>query len=133
MQEQPLAAALVKQRIIHKHRRRGINRAKCHFVAGMTVFALVPTQHIRQLPAGRTESAIRGSLALIDAKPFRNRIVPDMARLDDNEVLAVVGVRAMPIGSHFAAYRSVIEWKRAEVLGQQDDRVTLALIGTERA
>jgi hypothetical protein len=50
-----------------------------------------------------------------------------MARLDDHHVLSVVGVRAMSIRRHDPADLAMIEGKGAEVLGDQYDRVALAL------
>ena len=51
-----------------------------------------------------------------------------MAGLDENHILAVMRMRAMPIGGYDATNTAVIKWKGAKVLGQQDDRITLILI-----
>ena len=59
------------------------------------------------------------------------RIVADMAGLDDHQILAVVGGRAMPVSGDDAADPTMIEWKDAEVFGDQDNGITLILVRTE--
>jgi hypothetical protein len=56
-----------------------------------------------------------------------------MTGLNDDEVLAVMGMRAMPVGRHFAANPPMVEWERPEMLGKKNDRVALTFIGAKGA
>ena len=56
-----------------------------------------------------------------------------MACLDNDEIFAVMGVRPVPIERNVAADQAVIERKGSEVLGDQNDRIALTLVGAERA
>ncbi len=54
-----------------------------------------------------------------------------MAGMNDDQVLAVMGVRAVTVGGDNAAHQAVVEGEAVEVLGDQDDRIALALIRAE--
>ncbi|WP_157860940.1 hypothetical protein [Bradyrhizobium viridifuturi] len=56
-----------------------------------------------------------------------------MAGLDQHQVLAVMGIRPMAVDRDLAADPSMVERKRSEMLGQQHDRIALALIGAKGA
>lgn len=60
-------------------------------------------------------------------------MVADMAGLQDEQVLAVVGMRSVPVRRHNAAGPAVIEQEGAEVLGQLDEGVALVLVRAEGA
>jgi hypothetical protein len=55
-----------------------------------------------------------------------------MARLNDDEILAVMGMRPMAVGGDLAANPAVVERKGLEMLGDQDDRIALALVRAKR-
>ena len=75
--------------------------------------------------------AVGRLVAPIAAKLTCFRIVTDMAGLNDDQVLAVRRVRAMPVCGYTAAHDAVVEWECAKLLGDQDNRKALAFIGTE--
>jgi hypothetical protein len=54
-----------------------------------------------------------------------------MAGLDDDEIFAVMGMRPVPVERDVAADQTVVEWKGSEVLGNQNDRIALTLVGAE--
>ena len=58
-------------------------------------------------------------------------IVTDMACLDNNQVVTMVGVRAMPVNSKHAANPAMVKGKRAKMLGKQNNRESLVLVRTE--
>src|ERR1700761_5336055 len=108
-----------------------LDRAAEHTFAGMAIFVLVPVQHRTQLAAIIAEPAPLRALALIDAEVPRSGIVADVTRLDDDEILAVMRIGTMAIDGDLAADTAVVEGKSPEMLGDQDDRVALAFVGTK--
>ena len=100
-------------------------------VACMLVFVLIPMQHRAELAATVAELAAGGALALVNAEALGIGVVPDMAGLNDDEVLAVMGMRPVAVGGDLAADPAVVEGKCAEMLGDQDDRIALAFVGAE--
>ena len=97
----------------------------------MAVFGLVPVQHAADLAAIVAELLMGGAATLIDAEALGVGIVADMAGMDDDEVFAMMGMRSVPVGGDLAANAAVIERKGSEMLGYQDHRIALALVGTE--
>jgi putative ubiquitin-RnfH superfamily antitoxin RatB of RatAB toxin-antitoxin module len=89
-------------------------------------------QHRSQLAAIGAEAAALGARAPVDAEATAIGVITNVARLDDDEILAVGGVRAVAIDRNLAADPAMIERKRAEMLGDQDDGIALAFVGTER-
>lgn len=65
--------------------------------------------------------------ATVDTELAELWFVADMADLQQHQILAVVGVRAMPVDGHNVAHASVIERKRAEMLGDENDGEALAV------
>ena len=61
------------------------------------------------------------------------RIIADVTGLEDDQVFAVMGVRAMSIGGDLAANPPMVEGKGAEMLRQQDHRIALAFVRAEGA
>lgn len=72
-----------------------------------------------ELAAIVAEAAIGGARSLVYAVAAAHRIVADMTGLHDHEVLAMVGVRSVPVRRDLAADPPVVEGKRAEMLHQQ--------------
>jgi hypothetical protein len=65
----------------------------------------MPAHHRTELAAIVAEGAPLGAMALIDAKAPGVGIAADMACLDDDEVLAVIGVGTVAVGRDLAADR----------------------------
>lgn len=51
-----------------------------------------------------------------------------MTGMDDDQILAMMGVGAMSIGGDDAAGDAVVERESAEMFGQQNDWITLVFI-----
>jgi hypothetical protein len=97
----------------------------------MTIFLLVPMQHGAELAAIVAELLAARPLTLVDAEPLCVGVVTNVTRLDDDQVFAVMGMRGVPVGGDLAADPAVIERKGPEMLGNQNDRIALALVGAE--
>jgi hypothetical protein len=100
-------------------------------LAGMTVLMLVPMQYRAKLAAIVAKFPADRALTLVHAKAPGTGIVADVAGLNDDEILAVVGVRAVAIDRDLAADPAMVEWKGTEMLGDQDDRISLAFVGAK--
>ncbi|MGO9006735.1 MAG: hypothetical protein ACLQIQ_09225 [Beijerinckiaceae bacterium] len=89
-------------------------------------------QNPAKLAAIVAETAIRGTLSFIDPEAPANRIIAHVTGLDDDQILTVMGMRAVPVRRDFAADPPMVEGESAEMLHQQNDRIALALVGAER-
>ncbi len=132
MQEQALGAIRVQQEIVDEYRRLVLDRAEENVFPRVIVFPLIPVQNRAECAAIVAEAAVGGARPLVDAESAANRIIADVPGLNDDEILAMMGVRPMPIRRHLAADPSVVEGERAEMLHQQDDGIALALVRAER-
>ena len=83
------------------------------------------------LSAACAAFSVRGLGAAVGAKDLCLRIVAYVAGLNDQHILAVGCMGAVPVRGDDAADDTVIERKGAEVFGDQDDRIALAFIGAE--
>ena len=97
----------------------------------MSIFLLIPVQYRAELAAIVAEFPIHGALTLVDAETPGRRVVADVARLDDDEILAMMGMRPVAVEGDLAADQAVIEREGAEMLGHQHDRIALAFVRTE--
>src|ERR1700734_4057408 len=120
MQENSFLTAFVQKLIVNEQRRRAMGRSQQDGVAGLAILLLVPGQRAGQLAAIGAEFAVHRALALIDPELLALRVIADMTGLDDHQILAVMGVRAMAVGRHPTANQAMIERKGAEVSRQQD-------------
>ena len=132
LQEQPLWALLVQKLVVDNDDVLVVERAALHLLACVAIFLLVPVQHRAKLAAIVAHGAAVGAVALVDAEAAGVGVVADMARLDDHEVLAVMGIGAVAVDRDFAADPAVVEGKGTEMLRDQDDGVALALVRAER-
>src|SRR6185437_13661533 len=132
-QEQTLGPLFVEILVVDADGGLAFDRTAKHAVPGMAILVLVPLQHARELTAIMTEPASRGALALIDAEALGSGIIADVTGLDNDKVLAVIGVGTMAIDRNIAADPAVVERKGTEMLGDQDNRVALAFVGTKSA
>lgn len=132
MQEQALGAIRIQQEAVDEDRRLVLERAEQDVFARVIIFPLIQAQDRAQLDAIVAEAALSGARPLVDAEAAAERIIADLAGLNDDEILAVMGVRPMPIRRHLAADPSMIEGERAEMLHQQNDGTALALVRAER-
>jgi hypothetical protein len=133
VQEQAFGPIFVKELIADENGRLTAEPAAEDVFAGVTIFELVLVQHRAELSAIVAELLAGGALPLIDAEPLGIGVVADMACLDNDEIFAVMGVRPVPIERNIAADQAVIEREGSEVLGDQNDRIALTLVGAERA
>ena len=133
VQEQAFGPIFVKELIADENSRLTAEPAAKDVFAGVTIFELVPVQHRAELSAIVAELLAGGALPLIDAEPLGIGVVADMACLDDDEIFAVMGMRSVPIERNVAADQAVVERKGSEVLGDQNDRIALTLVGAKRA
>ena len=67
----------------------------------------------------------------VDPELARLRLVAHMAGLNDRQVLAVVGVRAMAVGGHDAPHHAMVERERTKMFGDQNNGKALILIRTK--
>jgi hypothetical protein len=98
----------------------------------MGVFLAVPVHDPAELAAIVAEAAAFRALAPVDAEAASVGVISHMGGLDDDEVLAVMGVGTVPVDGHLAADPAMIEGKRAKMLGDHHDRIALALVRAER-
>ena len=131
MEEQAFRTMRIEQRIVDEQSWRAVELAELHINAGVFVFLLIPLQHGRQFAAIGADPPIRRTLATIDAEAPPLCIVADVAGLNDHEILPVMRMRAMAVGRHLASHSAMVERKRAEMLRQQNDRISLALVRAE--
>ena len=91
-QEQPLVAVIPQQLIVdHQQVSVGL-AAQQDVVLGETVLVLIPVQHTADLAAIGGDVQALGLLAPIVAEPGGIRVIADVARQDDHQVFAVMGV-----------------------------------------
>jgi hypothetical protein len=128
VKDQAIGPVFIEQLVVDKDCGLTVERTAPDMVAGMAVFLLVPAQHRAELSAIIAEFPAGGALPPVNAETFCVGVVTDVARLNDDEILAVMGVRSMAVGGDLAANPAVIEWKGLEMLGNQDDRIALALV-----
>ncbi len=83
--------------IVNEDRRFLLDRAEQNIPLGVVVFALVPMQDRAQFAAVVAEAATGRSRPLIDAETMARWVIADMTGLDDDEILAVMGVGSVPI------------------------------------
>ena len=131
VQQQAFGALFIEEQIVDVNDRLAVKPAAQNVIAGMAIFGLVPVQHAAELAAIVAELLTGGALALIDAEALGIGIVADMAGMDDDQVLAMMGMRPVPVGGDLAADLAVVERKGPEMLGDQDDRITLAFVGAK--
>jgi hypothetical protein len=94
---------------------------------------LIPMQHRAEPAAIVAKTAIGGAQPLIGSEFLLRGIIADVTGLKDDQIFAMMGVRAMPIGGDLAADPPMVEGKGAEMLRQQDHRIALALVRAEGA
>ena len=97
-------------------------------LTGKPEFILVPVQNIANGTAVGRVFLFIGVQPAINTELSGIGFITDVARLYDDHVLAMVRVRTVSIGSDDAADTAMIEWKAAEVFGNQDNRITLVFI-----
>lgn len=85
------------------------------------------------MPRQEPNPPAAGAGAAVYAEALRFGVVADVAGLEDQQVLAMMGVRAVAVGCDLAADLAVVEGEGAEMLRQEDDGVALALVGAEGA
>ncbi len=129
--EQPRLAVGVQELIIDDDHVVAVEMGKGDVLPGKGVLLPIPAQHPLDLAAGRALDAIFRLKTAVDAEPVLFGIIPDVAGLDEGQILPVVGVGSVPARGHDAPHPAVVERKRAEMLGDQDDRKPLALVRTE--
>src|SRR5271166_484170 len=132
MQEHALTALLVQELIVEIDHGLAVQPPTADLLAGVAVFLAVPMHHRTELAAIVAESAAVGAFAPVEAEAPGIGVVPYMRGLDDDEVLAMMGVGTVTVDRDLAADPAVIEGKGAEMLGDQHDRIALALVGAER-
>ncbi|MEW7977166.1 MAG: hypothetical protein AB2814_06945 [Candidatus Sedimenticola endophacoides] len=132
LEQQPLLALGVEQLIVHHHLAPPLVPIEVDIVARELVFAQIPVQGAADLAAVGGLAHLLGLQAPIDTEAAAIRIVADMAGLDNQHILAVMGMRAVAVGGHHAAHQTMVERKGPEVLGDHDHRITLAFVGAER-
>jgi hypothetical protein len=133
VQKQALGAIFVKKLIADENSGLAAEPAAKVVLAGVTIFEPVPVQHRAELSAIVAELLAVGALPLIDAEPLAIGVVADMACLDDDEIFTVMGMWPVPVERDIAADKTVVERKGSEMLGGQNDRVALSLVGAKRA
>ena len=132
LRKQAFASSVVEILVVEIDHRLAVEPAEPDQLARPLVLVVIPMQHRSQLAAIGAEAAALGALAPVDAEAAAIGVIADMARLDDDEVLAVGCVGPMAVDRDLAADATVVEGKGAEMLGDQDDRIALAFVGAER-
>ena len=132
MEEQALRPLLIEILVVDDDDLLALERATQHLLTGVAIFLLVPVQHRAELAAIVAHGTALRAVALVDAEPPDLGVVADMARLDDDEVLAMMGIGPVAVDRDLAADPAVVEGKGAEMLGEQDNGIALALVRAER-
>src|SRR5262249_32085380 len=104
-----------------------------HIGAGILVFLAVPGHDRAKLSTAVPVRLAGSETPLVDAEALALRVVAHVARMNDDEIVAMIGVRSMAGGRDLAAGAGVVEWKSAEVLCDQNGGVALALVGAKCA
>jgi hypothetical protein len=99
--------------------------------AGKIILVPISVQYIADGPAVAGMILTFRLQATVDPELPGLRFTTGMTGLNDDRVTAMLGVRDMPVGGDDAANTPMVEREVAEVLGDQDDRVSPILVRTE--
>ncbi len=132
-QEETLLTIRVQQLVVDDDDGGAVETGEIDIFTRKPVLLPIPVEDAADFAAGGGEHFLVHLQAAIGSPLLFFRVVANMARLDDDQVFAMVCMRPVAVGGDDAADHAMVEGECAEVLGDQDDRIALALVGAEGA
>ena len=99
---------------------------------GKSIFLPIPFQDSIDLPTCRSSLGKLCLQATVRTKGMSIRIIPDMARMNEYEILAMLSIGAMSICRNNSPHSTMIKWESPKMFRDEDDGVALAFVQTER-
>ena len=114
-----LRSALIEEQIVDVNDRLAVKPAAQNVIAvAWRYSAGYQCSTPQSLPQLSPKLLMGGALALIDAEALGIGIVADMAGMNDDQVLAMMGMWPVPVGGDLAADLAVVEAERSANAGR---------------